>query len=162
MELAGEVSAGHFLDGLDGPQFASPDAIAALRDFAAAPSHAASCWLDARDPASPAGLGLEPAGLAAPARRPGAAFVLDGERIVLVAERSGESLRLDPDADPEVLDRALEALARVLGAAGTGSMEVRRIDGAPARTASALPALERAFAVSRDHRALVLRPRGAE
>jgi ATP-dependent Lhr-like helicase len=161
MELAGEVSAGHFLDGLDGPQFASPDAVAALRDFVAAPTPGPSCWLDARDPASPAGLGLDPCGLPAPARRAGAALVLDGGRVVLISERGGEALRLDPEADAATVERAFAALARILGAAGQGSIEVRRIDGAPARTAPALPALERCFTVSRDHRALVLRPRGA-
>lgn len=159
MELAGEVSAGHFLDGLAGPQFASPDAIALLRELGAEHAAAGSRWLDARDPATPAGLGLELPGLPLPARRAGAALVLDGERVVLVTERGGQSLRFDPEADEDAVARALETLARGLEASGADAIEVRRIDGEPARGSPSLPRLERAFEVSREHRAIRLRPK---
>ena len=156
MELAGEVAAGHFLDGLDGPQFASPDAVALLREGLAAP---APSWLDGRDPASPAGLALPLAGLPMPPRRAGAGLVSVAGRVVLVTERGGERLRIDADAPAEDRARAIEALAAAQRARGSGALEVHRIDDGPARASQALTDIERSFEVGRDHRAVLLTAR---
>ena len=157
MELAGEVSTGHFLDGLPGPQFACPEAVQLVRALGSDSPEPRACWLDARDPASPATLGLELNGLAPPARRIGGGLVLDGERVVIVTERGGASLRIDPSATDEAVARSLAALGRALDARAA-RLEVRQINDAPARATVHLAQLERAFVVTRDHRTLTLSP----
>ena len=62
MELAGELLAGHFFEGLSGPQFISPRALSRLQSHAPPESF----WLNATDPASPCGLSLGWAGMACP------------------------------------------------------------------------------------------------
>ena len=55
MELAGELIAGHFFEGLSGPQFITPRALHRLRN-----NHAPKCfWINAVDPAAPCGLALD-------------------------------------------------------------------------------------------------------
>lgn len=158
MELAGEVTSGHFLDGLQGPQFATPDAVALVRDLGAQPMSKTARWLDGRDPASPASLGLDLQGLPAPARRAGAALVLDGDRVALVTERGGKRLTIDATVGEGAVARTLAALAAALSAR-KATLEVREIDAGPARSSRHIAALEAAFTIQRDHKSLTLAAR---
>ena len=67
MELSGEVLSGHFFTGVPGLQFASHAAFRVLRQGLAEDS---IYWLNAWDPASPCGLGLEDFKGEVPARLP--------------------------------------------------------------------------------------------
>jgi ATP-dependent Lhr-like helicase len=154
MELAGEVVAGHFLEGLDGPQFAAPDAV---RRIAGGEGPARPWWLDARDPASPCGLGLPLPGAPLPARRAGNEIVLGDGRVRLTVEASGRRLRFDPAlADDADLDAVCVPLVRALARRGPTTWTVERIDAGPARSSPRVDALRRHFEVGRDHRALLL------
>lgn len=145
MELAGEVVAGHFFDGLSGPQFAVPDALPAFQDRAAWP---AAFWCNALDPAAPCGLGLDWDAL--PQRRPQNYLAFRGGELALVVENQGK--RLTFHVDPAEVDDALLApLRRLLAAARRLTLE--QINDAPARTSPYRPALERLGRLVSDHRA---------
>jgi ATP-dependent Lhr-like helicase len=64
MELAGELAAGRFFAGINSLQFASPAIAGELEE---AENYRALFWMNAADPASPAG--LEPGGTGTPERR---------------------------------------------------------------------------------------------
>ncbi|MEE4383237.1 MAG: DEAD/DEAH box helicase [Pseudomonadales bacterium] len=159
LELAGEVTSGLFLDGLDGPQFATPEAAGLVTRLAEEGAGTILRWLDARDPASPCGLGLSPAGLPLPERRGGNGLLLRGAEVVLVTERSGRCARIAPAPEDPALDAVLEAWARVRERRAGAPRELARINDAPARTSPWLPALRHHFDVAADHRSLVLAPR---
>jgi ATP-dependent Lhr-like helicase len=163
MELAGEITSGLFLDGLDGPQFASAEALELVMRLAVGPVDPAApplrCF-DARDPASPCGLGLAPPGLPLPARRAGTLLVMGGARVLFVATRSGRSLALDPALDATTREAAIACWARALTRRSAGRIEVEEIDGAPARSSPLAAILAQHFEVGADHRTLTLTTRG--
>jgi len=144
MELAGEVVAGHFFDGLSGPQFALPDALPLLQEHDAAPG---TFWCNALDPASPCGIGLDWDAL--PQRRPQNYLAFRDGGLALVVENFGK--RLTFHVDPaDVDDGLLAPLRRLLAARHRLILE--RINDAPARTSPYRPALERLGRLVSDHR----------
>ena len=96
MELGGEVVAGRFFLGVPGLQFASHEALRALRDGAPAEE---VWWVNAADPASPCGLALEGLDAGLPRRVATSHLVFQGSRAVVVSERRGRRLeiRVGPD-----------------------------------------------------------------
>ncbi len=104
MELAGEVIAGRFFDGVPGIQFASPAAARALVEPLPGDS---VYWLCAADPASPCGLALPGLPAALPARLPSNHVVFRGADVLLVSRRMGEALAIAVPPDDPVLPRAL-------------------------------------------------------
>jgi len=103
MELAGEVSAGHFFEGVEGLQFASPAALRALRSG----WKDRTFWLNACDPASLCGTGV----VDLPPRVASTWLVYDGDRCVLVARRHGKEVTLHAEPTEEYL-RLFDALLR--------------------------------------------------
>jgi ATP-dependent helicase Lhr and Lhr-like helicase len=101
MELSGEVLSGYFFEHVPGPQFLSHDAFRLLRE---PPEENVVFWINATDPASLCGLGLEaPAGL--PPRVPSTYLVYHGSRLVLIAKRGGKGLDiLVPPGDPRLAE----------------------------------------------------------
>ncbi|MFU8817147.1 MAG: DEAD/DEAH box helicase, partial [Pseudomonadales bacterium] len=98
MELAGEVVAGYFFQGLSGPQFAAPAALDALRRRQPPP---ADFWMSAVDPASPCGLGLDWPEL--PQRRSGNYLAFAAGHLASVVENQGKRLTfLLPPGDPQL------------------------------------------------------------
>jgi ATP-dependent helicase Lhr and Lhr-like helicase len=116
MELAGEVTTGRFFTGIPGLQFASRAAVQSL-DRLSEDSEDAVYWLNAADPASVAGLGLEGLPTDMPARRASTHLVFHGPRLTLVSQRHGRVLdfRIPPD-HPDV-DRYLGVLEHLLNRA---------------------------------------------
>jgi ATP-dependent Lhr-like helicase len=95
MELSGEVLAGQFFSGIPGIQFASHTA---LRRLVEGVPEDRIWWVNAADPLSPCGLGLDGLGVL-PRRVPTSHLVFQGSRVVVVSERRGRSLqiRVGPD-----------------------------------------------------------------
>ena len=144
MELAGEVTAGYFFEGLSGPQFMAP---AALHRFRAhqAPQ---SCWMNATDPASPCGLSLDWATL--PSRRAGNTLsFLDGN-LALVIESHGQRLNFLIAPDHPHIDAATEPVQHLVRQ--RKRIKVTTINGQPARGSPYLPALDRTLTRTSDHR----------
>jgi ATP-dependent helicase Lhr and Lhr-like helicase len=131
MELSGELLAGNFFKGIGGLQFMSPVAFQQLTK--GLPGDAVY-WVNAADPASLCGSGLEGMPDRLPARLPSSHLVYRGESLVLVSRRYGKDLELlVPPGDPQLPDylaffrtpltREFNPLKRVF---------VERINGEPA------------------------------
>ncbi|HSG88214.1 MAG TPA: DEAD/DEAH box helicase [Pseudomonadales bacterium] len=155
MELAGEVSAGLFLTGLDGPQFAAPEALRWIAHWSADAAPRVR-WMDARDPASPAGLGLDLPGLPLPRRAAGAELIMSGDRVAFVAQRRGASLRIDGTPDDEDAHAVLAVWARTFAWRRNARVTVLQINDGPARSSPWADALRRHLTVDSDHRGLIL------
>jgi ATP-dependent Lhr-like helicase len=99
MELAGELTAGRFFAGINSLQFASP---AVLRDLEKAEALREIYWMNAADPASPAGLDIEGLSTNLPERSPHNRLYFRGAELIAVSCRGGKELRIfigndDPD-----------------------------------------------------------------
>jgi len=111
MELSGEVLSGYFFEGVPGPQFVSPEAFRMLREPLPKES---TFWINAADPASPCGLGLE--GLTGlPSRIASTHLVYHGGRLVMISKRTGKNLEIMVPADDEHLSGYFVLFKDVLG-----------------------------------------------
>ncbi|MBN2319086.1 MAG: DEAD/DEAH box helicase [Acidobacteria bacterium] len=104
MEFSGEVLAGPFFEGIPGLQFMSHEAFALLNQDL---DRDRIFWLNACDPASLCGTGIEGFRQDLPARLPSNFVVYHGANIALVVQKYGKSLdfRVDPGHArmPEIL-----------------------------------------------------------
>jgi len=163
MELSGEVLAGQFFAGVPGLQFASPDAFRTLRD-ALLPDDAVY-WMNARDPASLAGVDLpelkDALGGLLPERREGNTVVFHGDRPVLIARRRGKTLDIQVAPDHPRLDDYLDFLKVLLTRdfSPRKLVEVEEINGEPAPASPYLPVLRRIFSATVEPRSVKLRRR---
>ncbi len=150
MELAGELIAGHFFEGLSGPQFITPRALHRLRNH-----HPPRCfWVNAVDPAAPCGLSLDWPEL--PRRLPGNTLCfLEGE-LALVIENQGARLTFHvPPDHPEIdaITAPLQYLART-----RRRVAVSTINGANARMSPYLECLDRTLTRVMDHKRVYFEP----
>lgn len=102
MELSGEILSGSFFHGIPGLQFISHEA---FRVLTRGLPEEGIYWLNAVDPASLCGTGLEGLKNGLPPRIPGTHLVYHGTRLVIVSRRFGKELRINvsPD-DPHLSD----------------------------------------------------------
>ncbi len=128
LELAGEVVSGRFFEGVAGLQFASP---AAIRRLIAGLPEDRVWWLNAADPASPAGLGLP---LELPRRVATSHLVFHGCRLVVVSHANGRRLEIRVAPDHPELHRYLGLLKVWLGRdeRPLRSVTVETVNGEPA------------------------------
>jgi ATP-dependent Lhr-like helicase len=91
LELAGELVAGRFFSGLDSLQFARPGI---ERELEAAEAEAGLYWMNAADPASPAGLDVSGLDTRLPPRLPTTRLCFRGPELVAVSLRKGRELRV--------------------------------------------------------------------
>ncbi|MDR0586871.1 MAG: hypothetical protein LBG26_06495, partial [Treponema sp.] len=91
MELSGELVTGRFLEGIHSLQFASP-AIAA--ELEAAEAVSAVYWMNAADPASPAGLAVDGLDGRLPPRTTGARLCFRGADLIAVSTKNGRELEI--------------------------------------------------------------------
>jgi len=140
MELAGEVTGGHFFEGVPGLQFAGARTLASLR----APPAERVYWLNAADPAAVTGLGLEALRGRVPARVPSTHLAFRGARLLVVSRRQGGELAIDTGPDDADLPRLLGFLPHLLQRAQRPRrhLTVRRVNGAPAAASPYRPVLE--------------------
>jgi ATP-dependent helicase Lhr and Lhr-like helicase len=133
MELSGEIVSGSFFTGIPGLQFMSQEA---FRMLSGGLPGETVYWVNATDPVSLCGSGLEGLPYRLPARLPSTHLVHRGERLVLVSKRFGKDLELlVPPEEPQLpeylaffrtlLTREFNPLKRVF---------VERINGVPAAT----------------------------
>ncbi len=171
LEERGAVRRGYFVAGLGAAQFALPGAVDRLRavrevraadalggeDGRGGPDPDDVVVLAATDPAQPYGAALPwPPTDGRPSRTAGALVVLvDGEAAVLL-DRGGRSLLTFPQAvvDP----RWADALAAVVRRGQRRSLEIAKVDGAPARESAHADLLRTAGFVD-GYKGLVLRHR---
>ena len=88
LELGGELLAGHFVEGVQGLQLASPRALEKLRE----PVEPRVMWHAAQDPASACGLELSGLRGILPSRLAGSHLLWHGETLVAVVKRGGALL----------------------------------------------------------------------
>jgi ATP-dependent Lhr-like helicase len=171
LEERGTVRRGYFVAGLGAAQFAVPGAVDRLRsarepkrrdalggkDGRGGGDRAEILVLAATDPAQPYGASLPwPPTDGRPARAAGALVVLaDGEAAAYL-EKGGRSLLTFPAAIVE--GGWPEALAHVVRTGQRRSIELAKIDGAPARESSHADAL-RAAGFADGYKGLILRTR---
>jgi ATP-dependent Lhr-like helicase len=96
MELSGELVAGRFFSGINSLQFASP---AVLRELENAESFNGMYWMNAADPASPAGLDIEGLDPRIPGRLSANRLYFRGEHLIAVSNRGGKDLQIFIDKD---------------------------------------------------------------
>ena len=155
MELSGEILAGHFFEGVPGPQFASHRAFRLLSR--GLPGDAVF-WLSAADPASACGLGLEGLRASLPRRVAGTHLVYHGSRLVLESRRHGRRLAFHVAPDDPRLPEYLAPLDHLLTRARqpVRQLEIETIDGGPAASSPFADILGTLFDLRRDHRSLIL------
>ena len=151
MELAGEVTQGLFFEGLSGPQFISPRALARLQQNEAPPEH---FWCNALDPVSPCALGLEWPEL--PQRRMQNYLAFCKGELALVIENNGSRLQFHIDSQNNAIDRILEPCIHI--AKAQGKITVNEINGESAFNSPYLPALARVLKKRKDHRSVYFEP----
>ena len=91
MELSGEILSGYFFEGIPGVQFISFEAFRFLRDGL---DEDGIYWMNAKDPASLCGIGLEGLKGKLPRRVPSNHLVFHGKRLVLESMKNGRELRI--------------------------------------------------------------------
>ena len=100
MELSGEVLSGNFFSGIPGLQFISPEAYRLLERGMQAD---AVFWLNAADPASLCGSGLEGLRDRLPSRLPSTHLVYRGSELVLVSRRYGKEVEIKVEPEDQRL-----------------------------------------------------------
>jgi ATP-dependent Lhr-like helicase len=141
LELSGEIVSGHFFAGLPGLQFAVPAALQRLGE----PLPEQTYVVNACDPASLCGLGLEGLEPALPRRLPGNWLVYCGSRLVLVLQRGGRDLTVHLPAGDARLGPALDVYRLLLERPSPPStLTVETIDGGAASASPHAEALRRA------------------
>ena len=150
MELAGELIAGHFFEGLSGPQFIAPRALNRWQNLQLPHSF----WMSAIDPAAPCGLSVNWPEL--PRRLPGNYLsFIDGE-LALVIENNGARLtfHIAPDhPDIDAVTAPLEYLAQ-----SRRRIAVDTINGANPRRSPYLECLDRTLTRTSDHKRVYFEP----
>jgi ATP-dependent Lhr-like helicase len=158
MELSGEVFSGHFFKGIFGLQFASSKALRHLRDGLLVDS---IFWMNAADPASPCGLGLDVYGEALPARLPSNHLVFHGSRLVMVSRRHGEALEIRVPPEHPHLPEYLEFLKVLLTRPfkPVKSIDVESINDEVAPKSPYASILTQGFSATQERQVLRLRRR---
>jgi ATP-dependent Lhr-like helicase len=111
MELSGEVLSGYFFEGISGPQFISHEAFRMLQE--PLPQEAVF-WINAADPASLCGLGLE-SFTNLPPRISSTYLVYHGNILVMVAKRLGKGLEIFTSPDDRHLPEYFMVFKDLLG-----------------------------------------------
>ena len=137
MEESGTARRGYFVAGLGAAQFAMPGAVDRLR--ATREPNTAVQTLAAADPAQPYGAALPwPETAGRPSRAAGSFVVLIGGSPAAFLERGAKTLATFRGADASVWADALASLAKD---GRMRAIELRQIDGAPAREHPSVEAL---------------------
>jgi ATP-dependent Lhr-like helicase len=151
LELSGELVAGRFFQGINSLQFASPSI---EKELEAAQAEQGVYWMNAVDPASPAGLDIEglwnpkvPGNLQVPqlpARAAVSRLCFRGSELIALSLRSGRELRVFIDAEDRDI---LSALAFTgVPRSGPGSsrkkIQINTVNGASAASSPYAGALK--------------------
>ncbi len=155
MELAGEVISGCFFEGLSGPQFMSHRG---FRWFQRKIPKLEIYWVNAVDPASVCGMGVDALKSMMPRRHTGTHVVYRGVDIVIISLRNGGELTIRvPETDPDLpemlgfmrhlLERSFKPLKRI---------SIKTINGTPAVSGPYLDIFRMFFDLTMDAKQVVL------
>jgi len=155
MELSGEVLGGYFFHGLSGLQFASHQAFRTLQGRL--PDDAVY-WLNATDPASVCGLGIDGFRGKLPKREVGSHLVYQGSKLVLTSQRQGKSLTIDAEATDPMMTQYLAPLRHMLTRSfqPVSRLTIETINDEDAAKSPYVDALRTAFDAMVDYRTVVL------
>lgn len=131
MELSGEIMSGYFFEGIPGVQFISFDAFRFLRDGL---DEEKIYWMNAKDPTSLCGIGLEGLKGKLPRRVPSNHLVFHGRRVVLESMKNGRELRIHIPPDHPRFHESL-GMFKILLSRGFNPVKgivIERINGAAA------------------------------
>ncbi len=145
MELAGEVFAGYFFEGLSGPQFISP---AGLNLFQRNDAPPAAYWVNALDPVSPCGLGLGSDTL--PQRRAANYLSYLGHELALITENLGRRLTFHVPPDHASILQVVAVLSYLVTT--HKRLHVDTINGEPTRSSPYLAVLTQVLKPVKDHK----------
>lgn len=154
MEMSGELLSGNFFSGIAGLQFISHQAFRMLEQGL---QDETIYWVNAADPASLCGSGLEGLRDELPARLPSTHLVYRGVRLVLVSRRYGRHLDIKAQPDDPQLHEYL-AFFRVLLTREFNPLKrisVERVNGGPAAASAYAEALK-AFGFQEAYKGLEL------
>jgi ATP-dependent Lhr-like helicase len=157
MELSGEILSGYFFEGIPGVQFISFEAFRFLRDGL---DEEAIYWMNAKDPASLCGIGLEGLKGKLPRRVPSNHLVFQGRRVVLESMKNGRELNIHFPPDHPLLNESL-GLFKILLSRGFNPVKgitVEKINGVAAEQSAYRDAL-REFGFISGYNGLELRRR---
>jgi len=155
LELAGEVFAGRFFNGVPGIQFASPQGLRRLQE--GLPEDLV-WWINAVDPASPCGLGLDFFSELLPRRVAGNHLVFHGRRLVVVSVRYGRHLSIRVAEDHPALTEYMGFLKHLLArpVKPLNALTVETVNDTPAASSAYRKAFQEVFHVTRTPTALRL------
>jgi ATP-dependent Lhr-like helicase len=138
MELSGELTAGRFFSGINSLQFASPSIAAELEQ---AENFNGIYYMNAQDPASPAGLGLEGFEYLLCARSAGNRLYFRGKQLVALSVKNGKELQIFIGAsDPAITELVtLLKIPRTRNAQPESKIVVETINGTAAAKSEYAP-----------------------
>jgi ATP-dependent Lhr-like helicase len=157
MELSGEIMSGYFFDGVPGVQFITPEALRFLREGL---DEEAVWWINAKDPASFCGSGLDALRGGLPRRHESTHLVFEGRRVVLESYRNGNDVRFHIPPDHPRFHESLR-LFTILVSRDFNPLNkvfVEKINGANARSSVYFGAM-REFGFRSAYKGLDLRKR---
>jgi len=155
MELSGEILSGYFFEGIPGVQFISLEAFRFLREGL---DEDVIWWMNAKDPASLCGIGVEGLKGKLPRRVPSNHLVFHGKRVALESMRNGRELHIRIPADHPRFQETL-GMFKVLLSRGFNPAKgivVEKINGVAAERSEYRDAL-REFGFISGYRGLELR-----
>jgi ATP-dependent Lhr-like helicase len=104
MELAGELVAGRFFAGINSLQFASPSIVGELEQ---AENFNGIYWMNAADPASPAGLEIEGLGYSLCTRSSNNRLYYRGAELIAISCKNGKELQIFIDENDPNIDQLI-------------------------------------------------------
>jgi len=150
MELAGELVTGRFFEGIQSLQFAVPSiaeelevAEAAIAGTSAGAAGSPVYWMNAADPASPAGWNIAGLNLRLPSRNAASRLCFRGKDLAAVSGKSGKELELFVSEDDPDLRKILAfvALPRTRACHPVQKITLETINGKPAAETFCAPLL---------------------
>ena len=155
MDLSGEIYSGYFFKGISGLQFIAPDCLSLLQNEA---DQKPIYWLNAIDPASMCGLGLQAFGKSLPRRIESNHLVFRGAELVVTSQRKGRKIQFYIGPDDPDLGTCLAFLHHLLNRKfqPRRHITVETINDQPATESPYLPIFMTAFDAVRDPNLITL------
>jgi len=128
MELSGELVTGRFFEGINSLQFASPSI---ARDLEQAEEYGEIYWMNAADPASPAGLDIGALKQKLCARSPNNRIYFKGSSLIAASSKNGKELQIKiKENDPDIANLiALLKIPRTRAVLAEKKIIVEKING---------------------------------
>jgi ATP-dependent Lhr-like helicase len=139
LELSGELVAGRFFRGINSLQFASP---AIGKELEAAEALGGIYWMNAADPASPAGLDIEGLDPRLPPRIVSARLCFRGPELIAVSLRSGRELRIFIPPEDRDIPAALEFTGAPRSGPARRKIQIETVNGLSAASSPYAGALK--------------------